>query len=328
MTMRTLWKLATFGMVAALLPLATLSASAAQTVDIERPGSPSFVTAEIDAAGTVLLSWGPSTDNVGVVDSRVLRNGVELLRTGDARRLMVLADLPVGDSFLQLQSIDAAGNESVRTAPVLVNLPTRFVSAPALLYSNWFNPIVQLYLSVSASQRPSLTGVAVWRNGVEFTTLPFDAVIFDQTSPPYVSLDGLPHGRSFLQLQFIGAGGTRSVKSAPLAVDVDITPPAAPLDVRASIRECEGLDGTQCVDVTSALATTEGGEGCVLNRNLGPTYFAYGPPQNDPDDPTRFKAFDYGPAPSISYYQLSCFDAAGNRSARSAPAKIVIDDPG
>ena len=65
------------------------------------------------------MSWDASTDNVGVTGYRVLRNLAEVVVVPGAETATNL-DLGAGSHWIQVQALDAAGNESFRTPPVNV----------------------------------------------------------------------------------------------------------------------------------------------------------------------------------------------------------------
>ena len=88
--------------------------------DTENPSTPTNLVATVLAGNDVQLDWGASTDNVGVTGYAVFRNGVELTQV--AGTSTVLAGLPLGNNYLQVQALDAAGNRSFKTPPVLVTL--------------------------------------------------------------------------------------------------------------------------------------------------------------------------------------------------------------
>ena len=93
--------------------------------DTSRPKVPTNLTATTPGDGSVDVSWTASTDNVGVVSYFVTRNSVIVatvpVTAGTTTSAKVL-NLGPGRHYIQVYAIDAAGNESVRTASVLVTL--------------------------------------------------------------------------------------------------------------------------------------------------------------------------------------------------------------
>ena len=64
-----------------------------------------------------------STDNVGVAGYRVYRNSVLWGTAGATDTSITLTGLPNGNNWIQVSAFDAAGNESAKTASVIV-VPT------------------------------------------------------------------------------------------------------------------------------------------------------------------------------------------------------------
>ncbi len=90
--------------------------------DTTPPTTPGNVAAVAQPDGTILVTWTPSTDNVGVASYRVLRNLVEVDLVDGAETQAVIAGLGAGNHYMQVQAIDAAGNESFRSPPALVTI--------------------------------------------------------------------------------------------------------------------------------------------------------------------------------------------------------------
>ncbi len=86
------------------------------------PSTPGNVDAVAQPDGSILVTWTASTDNVGVTSYRVLRNLVEVGLVGGAETQAVIAGLGAGNHYMQVQALDAAGNESFRSPPVLVTI--------------------------------------------------------------------------------------------------------------------------------------------------------------------------------------------------------------
>lgn len=109
--------------------------------DTERPGAPRDLTAPEASRGEVELSWWRSTDDTGIRTYRLWGNGRVIAEyddaattpfpSSDARR--IVADLPHGPIYLQLQAVDRAGNESVKTAPVIVDVDRVRPPAPVIV---------------------------------------------------------------------------------------------------------------------------------------------------------------------------------------------------
>jgi hypothetical protein len=126
------------------LTIRTVSVSAGSaTVEITVPGSPALAPAadttpplapatlsgRLAAGPAVALSWGASSDNVGVSAYRVLRNGVELGTT--AGLAFVDTAPPAGRTVSYVvRAADAAGNLSASSNAAVVAVPTSAPTPP------------------------------------------------------------------------------------------------------------------------------------------------------------------------------------------------------
>jgi chitodextrinase len=104
-----------------LLPLAALGAATSAAVaadltsaDTTPPTVPGPVTAEALSATSVRLTWGRSTDDVGVAYYRVTRNG-SVVATTDRTSLVDRSLRPGTRYEYALRAYDAAGNASAVT---------------------------------------------------------------------------------------------------------------------------------------------------------------------------------------------------------------------
>lgn len=93
--------------------------AAADTQGPSTPGSPGAV---VEPDSTITVTWIASSDNVGVASYRILRNLSEVTLINDGAAETANIDLGPGNHYIQVQALDAAGNESFRTSPVLVTV--------------------------------------------------------------------------------------------------------------------------------------------------------------------------------------------------------------
>jgi chitodextrinase len=92
---------------------ASASVSTGGTVDTTTPGAPSNLTATATAYTNVSLSWGASTDNVGVTGYTVLRNGTAVATLPGTTVSYTDTGLTPGTGYnYQVTASDAAGNVS------------------------------------------------------------------------------------------------------------------------------------------------------------------------------------------------------------------------
>jgi len=99
-----------------------IARSEADVIDEEAPSAPSGLTATATSPHAVELSWGESTDNIGVYQYTVYRDGEPLATT----RATSFSDegLDGGSSFSYFVTAkDTAGNESARSNEVSVTTP-------------------------------------------------------------------------------------------------------------------------------------------------------------------------------------------------------------
>lgn len=83
--------------------------------DVQPPSMPTGFAISAVTSGSVTLSWTASTDNVGVTGYRIYRNGA--LYTGIARTNLIDNGLSPATTYTyQISAVDAAGNESPRSA--------------------------------------------------------------------------------------------------------------------------------------------------------------------------------------------------------------------
>lgn len=94
----------------------------AGSVDKQAPTVPTALTAVASSSTTVALSWGASSDDVGVAGYRVLRNGSQIGTTSSTS--FVDAGVAAGTSYAySVVAFDAAGNASAASASASVTTP-------------------------------------------------------------------------------------------------------------------------------------------------------------------------------------------------------------
>ncbi len=90
--------------------------------DTVRPRTPTNLVVTTTGDGSIDVSWTASTDNVGVDSYRVTRNSVVVGTVPGTQTSTKVLGLGPGRHYIQLYAIDAAGNESLRTASVIITL--------------------------------------------------------------------------------------------------------------------------------------------------------------------------------------------------------------
>lgn len=108
---------------------ATVSIQVTDTRDLEAPAAPTGLTASVDANG-LRLSWEAATDDVGVEEYQVFRDGRAINFTINPVTGTSFLDsyAPAGDHTYVVKAEDLAGNLSEASPPLTVSIPA--VSGP------------------------------------------------------------------------------------------------------------------------------------------------------------------------------------------------------
>ena len=103
-----------------LSPYSTTASATTQAPDTQSPSQPGAPTATAIGSGEVDLSWGASTDNVGVTGYNVYANGT--LRSSVAGNVLTYTDSQPDTATVSyyVKARDAAGNESAAGNTVAV----------------------------------------------------------------------------------------------------------------------------------------------------------------------------------------------------------------
>lgn len=115
------------------LSAASNTASATTPADTAAPTAPTNVTATAPNSTTVNLSWAASTDNVGVVNYRVFRDGgVTPIATVPGTSITDLG-LAVGATHSYVvTAVDGANNQSASSSAVVITTPGADLTAPSV----------------------------------------------------------------------------------------------------------------------------------------------------------------------------------------------------
>ncbi|MEM1333255.1 MAG: hypothetical protein AAGG08_07330, partial [Actinomycetota bacterium] len=278
------------------------------SVDTTRPSTPADLTAVEGPGGVVDVSWTASTDDVGVDRYVVLRNLAVVAEVDGATTSASIPDLGAGDHFMQVQAIDAAGNESFRTPPVRITLSAGDVTAPTTPQDLSAVDGGDGSIDVTWTASTDAVGVdryIVLRNGVQVAEVAGDVTVAD--------LVGLGAGDHYIQVRAFDAAGNASFKTPPVLVTLtggpDVTPPSFARDLAAVVE----ADGTVTVSWTSATDDVALAGHRVL-RNLAEVATV--------PVPDMTVNLDLGPG--THYVQVVSFDAAGNESGRTAPVVVTL----
>lgn len=130
--------------------------------DTTAPTAPTSLTATATSGSSVSLKWSASTDNTGVTEYAIYRNG-SLLTSRSSTTTFVDNGLAAGQTYeYKVVARDLAGNASSASNTVRVTLP---VPVPALKCENYSGNYVQYTWDSPVAGDPATSGYAVYLNG-------------------------------------------------------------------------------------------------------------------------------------------------------------------
>jgi hypothetical protein len=119
-------------------PQPSPSPSPTPAPDTQPPTAPANLSATATSAFTVALVWQPSTDNVGVVSYRVLRNGTQV-GTSATTSYTDSGLAPATTYTYAVAAVDAAGNVSANSSPAQATTPAATGNVIAANPSNYLS---------------------------------------------------------------------------------------------------------------------------------------------------------------------------------------------
>lgn len=131
----------------------------------------------------------------------------------------------------------------------------------------------------------------------------------------------VPHGAHWLQMDAVDLAGNVSVRTTPIRVVVDTSPPPAPVDVTV---DDSYVSGVTRMFVHFTLPRPDDVATCTLLNALGPTNTGTFVPKPDPADGSRYLVVDWNAPRGDAWFQLWCTDDAGNISVRSKPVYVDV----
>ncbi len=148
---------------------AVLAVTTSAPADVTVPSTPGGLTATSVLSNRILLTWTPSTDNVGVTGYNVYVNNV-YLKTVTAAQTDLTGLTPLTSYSIQVQALDAAKNRSARSTALSVTTgappDTTAPTVPSnLTLSNLTGTSVNLRWDGS-TDNVGVTGYNVYVNGV------------------------------------------------------------------------------------------------------------------------------------------------------------------
>ena len=253
----------------------------------------------------VQLNWGPATDNVGVTGYRVLRNGLRIATVAGLEYL----DTAVVDGHsysYAIRAVDAAGNLGPILAADAIGLPDVTPPTQPGTIGQSSTASSALIDWAPATDNVAVAGYRVMRDGTPLATLPASQLSFSES--------GLADGTYVYEVVAFDAAGNHGPAAAVSAIVLsrDVTPPSVPQALTARAADNRVIE-------LSWQPSTDDRAGTVRYRLFR--------------DGTAIGSLQAGltftdqPATVGSYqYQVRAIDAAGNRSALSAPISATAVD--
>ncbi len=293
--------------------------------DTTSPGSPGTLTAT-GSIGTANLSWGPATDNVGVVLYNVHRATTSGFTPSAGNRIAqptgtsyTDSGLAPGTYFYKVTAQDAAGNVGPATneANAVVTADTTPPTNPSGLAA----PVTGN--TANLSWTASTDNVGVLRYNVYRSTspgfTPSPANRIGQPTGTTFSDGGLAVNTYYYKVTAEDAAGNVSGQSNEASATVaDATPPTAPTGLTAgaagttiNLSWTAATDNVGVVRYNVHRGTTTGFTPSAANRIAQPTGTTYS---------------DSGLGPGTYFYKVTAEDAAGNVGPVSNTASATVAD--
>ncbi|WP_051277284.1 Ig-like domain-containing protein [Marmoricola sp. URHB0036] len=272
---------------------------AVTTPDVTAPTTPVNLKA-VSAPTSVALTWSAATDNVGVANYVVYRDGLPQA-TLNGTTTSWTDTAPVGTTLhrYRVMARDAAGNASGLSNEVARSLAdTTPPTAPTRLTGSLSGGTVRLTWTAS-TDAVGVTGYTIYRGGVSIGT---------STTPSYTDSTPPPGRASNYTVRARDAAGNTSAASTAVSVTVpaDKTAPSAPGSLRLTI----GATGTRQITLSWTAATDNVGVASYYVYRGNSKYRLLG-------NVTSFA--DTGLTAGTKYtYKVYAIDAAGNWSSPTA----------
>lgn len=295
----------------------SLSISTQTPVDTTPPAIPTNVTATATSSTQVNVTWTAATDNVGVTNYYLIRNGVTLAVLGNVTSYSDTTVLPSTTYSYTVMAADAANNLSPPSTAASVTTPntpdTTAPSAPANLLAHAESPS-----QVNLSWQPSTDNVGIAGYDVYRATGGGTANKVAGISASSTSYGDASVSPNTSYSYFVAArDSSGNVSAHSNTVDVttpalpDTTPPSAPTNLHASAPTINKVDlswtaATDNVGVTKYYVVRDG----ITIATL--------------DSVTTYTDDTLAPSTSYTYYLMAA-DEAGNVSAPSNT--IAVNTP-
>jgi len=291
---------------------APASATTAVFLDTQAPSVPTGVTATATSDTSIDLSWSASSDEGGVTEYRIRRNGSDtVLATATGTTFTDTGLTGLTAYSYTVQAVDAAGNASAQSAAA--STTTRDGVKPSvptgLTVSAGGGTRLELHWNAS-TDNVGVTGYRIRRDGS-------DTVLTTVTATTFTDSGLNPSTTYSYTVEAIDAAGNGSGQSAPVSsatnAFVDTEAPSVPAGVTATAMSDTRIDLSW-----SASADNVGVAGYRIRRNGSDTVHATA---------TGTTFSDTGLSGATAYsYRVEAFDDAGNVSAQSDPASARTSD--
>ena len=182
-------------------------------VDAVAPSTPSSLTASVGPTG-VDLTWGGSSDNVGVTNYEILRDGSPLTTVGAVTAYTDTTAAPGTTYSYQVRARDAAGNRSAPSDAATIAVPSPDTKAPdappGLSAEVKAGGVILSWLA--ASDNVGVTNYEIERNGAPLASVGPVTTYTDTTTAPGTTYS--------YQVRARDAAGNLSAPSAATSVTV------------------------------------------------------------------------------------------------------------
>ena len=264
--------------------------------DDQAPSVPTGLTAQLSDTYDTTLSWDESTDDVGLQDYAIYRDGILLDRSG-TESYTDPALTPGATHSYTVTATDVAGNESAPSDPVEVVADAGPPTAPTDLSAT-----LDANEDVSLSWTASTDDVGVTRYGIYRD----GSLIDHSTSTSYLDQTALRGATYSYTVTALDGADNESSPSDPAEITIgDLQPPSVPQDLAVSALSTRKLELTWSASTDDSGTVTYDvykGEGL-----LGST------------SETSYVDDSLAPGESATY-TIRARDGAGNVSDPSTPA--------
>jgi acid phosphatase type 7 len=282
---------------------ASTDACSGTSTDTTAPTIPAALSATGATTTSLSLSWGASTDNVGVSGYHIYRNGT--LLASIAQTSYTFGGLTCGTSYtLAVDAYDAAGNRSAPASLTAATSPCPDAVAPTAPTNLTVISTAATGISVSwgaSFDAVGVTGYDLFKNGTKVAT----------TTGTNYSFGGLTCGTSYtLGVEAHDAAGNQSARTSVVAA-TSACPVPSPTDTQAPTAP-SNLTKTGATETSIAVSWS------ASTDNFGVTgYNLYS--NGTKVASTAGTSYSFGGLSCGTSYTLAveAYDAAGNTSTRS-----------